>query len=104
MARDRVDLHHILEGLLPEDAQNVYFQAPEDLIMSYPCIVYKRDYSATKHADNKLYSHKLRYQVTVIDEDPDSTIPFKVAQLPESMFSRFFVTHNLNHDIYIVYF
>jgi hypothetical protein len=42
--------------------------------------------------------------VTVIDEDPDSDIPGKVAMLPMTLFNRWFAADNLNHDIYTVYF
>lgn len=82
----------------------VYFQPPANVQMVYPCIVYQRDYAVTQFADNKPYSHKKRYQVTIIDEDPNSEIPGKIADLPLSSFNRFFPVDNLNHDIYNVYF
>jgi hypothetical protein len=45
-----------------------------------------------------------RYQVTIIDRDPDSGIPEVVAGLPTSTFSRHFTVDNLNHDVYTLYF
>lgn len=72
--------------------------------MSYPAIVYNRDYQAVKYADNQVFGRTTRYQVTVIDRDPDSPIPDKVAELPMSVYVRHFTTDNLNHDIYDVYF
>jgi hypothetical protein len=42
--------------------------------------------------------------VTVIDQDPDSEIPDKVAQLPMTTFDRWFAANNLNHDVFDVYF
>lgn len=96
----RLLLHQILLSLV----SNVYFQPPEGLQMVYPCIVYQRDYADTKFADNGVYSHDKRYQVTVIDRDPDSDIPNKVAALPKCLFSRFFAADQLNHDIYNLYF
>jgi hypothetical protein len=72
--------------------------------MNYPCIVFNLDYADNKFADNLPYRHTKRYMVTVIDEDPDSLIPDKVAALPMSTFSRHFATDNLNHDIYSLYF
>lgn len=72
--------------------------------MRYPAIVYNRDFQYAAYADNDLYSRKTRYQVTVIDRDPDSLIPDKVAALPLTRYVRHFTTENLNHDIYDVYF
>jgi len=73
-------------------------------MMKYPCIVYKRDDEDVIYADNKRYRAKTRYKVTVIDEDPDSDIPDKVAELPLCAFDRNFSTENLNHDVYNLYF
>jgi hypothetical protein len=100
---NRQALHSILLGFMPEGG-NVYFQPPENIQMTYPCIVYQRDYALNLNADNGTYHHRKRYQVTIIDKDPDSDIPDKVAAMSYSAFLRFFVTDNLNHDVYNVYF
>lgn len=96
----RLDLHNILKNITP----NVYFQPPTNVQISYPCIVYKRDFADTKFADNKPYAQKRRYMITIIDQNPDSDIPGKVAALPLSLFNRFYTVDNLNHDVYSVYF
>lgn len=96
----RLELHDLLKTI----TNNVYFQPPENIQIQYPCIIYKRDFALTKFADNEPYSHKLRYMVTVIDRDPDSDIPGKVASLPMSTFNRFFTADSLNHDVYNVFF
>lgn len=83
---------------------NVYFQPPANTSMSYPCILYPFDYILTDHADNTPYKSTTRYQVTVIDEDPDSEIRDKVAALPMCAFSRYFATDNLNHYVFDIYF
>lgn len=85
-------------------SSNVYFQPPPSVSMKYPCIVYRRDYATTIFADNTPYKNKKRYQITVIDPDPDSEIPDKVAKLPMCSFDRFFTADNLNHDIYNLFF
>jgi hypothetical protein len=66
--------------------------------------MYQRDYAVTQFADNKPYSRKKRYQVTIIDEDPNSELPELIANLPLSSYDRFFAVGDLNHDIYNVYF
>lgn len=96
----RLQLHQILTALTP----NVYFTPDSNTRMSYPCIVYQRDYADTKHADNGVYSHTKRYQVTVIDHNSDSEIPDKVAALPRCLFSRFYAAEQLNHDVFNLFF
>jgi len=98
----RLEFQAVLAGIQEDLA--VYFQPPPNVAMRYPAIVYNRDFQYAAYADNDLYSRKTRYQVTVIDRDPDSLIPDKVAALPLTRYVRHFTTENLNHDIYDVYF
>lgn len=72
--------------------------------MKYPCIVYSLDSMDTKFAGNALYSLKKRYQLTVIDRDPDSGIPDLIIRLPLARFGRHFTTSGLNHTIFELYF
>lgn len=98
----RSDLHDILKTLLGSD--QVYFQPPSNVQMEYPCVVYNRDNAVVQHSDNLPYLRKVRYQVTVIDRNPDSDIPDKVAALPLCSFNRAFVADNLNHDVFQLFF
>ena len=98
----RLKLHNILVEIL--GASNVYFQPPETIKMTYPCIVYIRNSAKTDFANNFPYQYTKRYEVTVIDENPDSEIPGKVASLPMCSFSRHFTSDNLNHDVFNLYF
>lgn len=98
----RLDLQAKLLDIL--GSPHVYFQPPPSVQMQYPCIVYQRDYATTQFADDKPYIHGLRYQVTVIDRNPDSAIPAKVAALPMCSFDRFYTADNLNHNIYNLFF
>lgn len=98
----RLELQALLVELL--GSTNVYFQPPESINMKYPCIVYNRDNVIMQFADNKPYKNKKRYHITVIDQDPDSLIPDKVAALSMCTFDRFFTKDNLNHDIYRLFF
>jgi hypothetical protein len=72
--------------------------------MQYPCIVYQRYIAKTQFADGVPYVYDERYQVTVIDPNPDSTIPGKVAALPKCIKNRFYVVQNLNHDVFNLYY
>lgn len=100
--RPRLELQALLTELLGSD--KVYFQPPPGVQMKYPCIVYKRDRVNTDFADDKPYKHKRRYQVTVIDPNPDSVINDKLVMLPLCTHNRFFTADNLNHDVYTLFF
>ena len=98
----RLQLQSLLEELL--GSGEVYFQPPPNTAMQYPSIVYKMDLAETEFADNLPYRRTKRYQVTIIDQDPDSAIPDKVADLPMCLFERHFTAGNLHHHIYNLYF
>lgn len=96
----RLDLHEIFLQITPK----VYFQPPPSLQMEYPCIVYQRDSANTKFADGSPYSYTQRYQVTLIDRNPDSDILRPIALLPLTVYDRGFAANGLNHDVFILYF
>jgi hypothetical protein len=98
----RLDLQELLETIL--GSENVYFQPPPGFMMSYPCIVYNRSNIRSTHADDVPYKHDNQYAITVIDADPDSIIPGKIAALSRCAFDRHFVSDNLNHDVFNILF
>lgn len=95
-------LHQLLKEL--PGVKKVYFQADENIKMEYPCIVYERSFVETQFASNQVYRKTKRYQVTIIDRSPDSEIPEAFEQMTMWSFDRHFVTDNLHHDIYQLYF
>ncbi len=98
----RPQLQALLEARL--GSRNVYFQSPPTNAMQYPCIIYKRERIDELFANNQPYRRKHSYLVTVIDRNPDSQIPERIGALPLSSFSRSFVSENLNHDVYRLYY
>lgn len=98
--RSRLGLDEILRSIAP----NVYFQPPETIKIKYPCIVYSLDDVDIDYADNLPYMITKRYQLTVIDKDPDSLIRDRVAILPSCIFSRSFTSDNLNHYVFQIYY
>lgn len=102
MSRDRLELHSILVAALGSD--NVYFQPPESVRMSYPCIVYNRSNVDDLRANNSVYRTMTRYTVTVMDKDPDSDIYEKLLMLKYSKYDNSFRKDNLNHDILTIYY
>lgn len=97
----RKDLNDLLKVVL--GSSNVYFQPPENRVLQYPCIVYERDGDSVDHADNIPYRMKQRYQVTLIDPNPDSDAIDKLRALPLCAFNRHFATSGLNHDVFVIY-
>ena len=97
---NRLSLHTILKSIV----DNVYFQPPESLKLNYPCIVYERSSGDSQFADNHPYIHTTRYKITVIDADPDSEIPGKVARLPMCTMDMHFTKDNFNHDVFNIYY
>jgi hypothetical protein len=98
----RSQLQSSLETIL--GSRNVYFQPPTNVIMQYPCIVYSRTAADIRFANNMNYCYTKKYQVTVIDRDPSSGIPDKVANLPLCTFEQFFTADGLNHDVFSLFF
>lgn len=98
----RLKLQELLKVIL--GSGQVYFQPPNNVKMQYPCIVYRRDFASTQFASNLPYRNTKRYQVTVIDRDPDSEVPDEVAKLPLCSFVRHYTADNLNHDVFNLYF
>lgn len=96
------DLQTRLAGLV--DGVSVYFQPPPNIQMTYPAIVYSRDYLASEFADNIGYSAMFRWQITVIDPDPDSALHTELVKMPLMRYVRHYTSENLNHDIYDIYF
>lgn len=99
----RLKLQQVLKQIIKDDGE-VHFQPPENIRLSYPCIIYSRDSAWTARANNELYSKYKRYKITVIDADPDSDIPDRLAALPMCSFAAHFTADGLNHDVYNLYF
>ena len=98
----RLKLHEVLCEVL--GTRSVYYNPPESVRINYPAIVYSRKDIDNIHADDSVYGQTRVYEVTVIDEDPDSEIVGKVSRLPSCRFDRHFVSDNLNHDTFTLYF
>jgi len=98
----RTDLQTLLESIL--GSAFVYFQPPSSIIMKYPCILYERSKLDTEFANNNTYKIEKRYTITVIDKNPDSSLPDQIAMLPRCIFDRHFTVDNLNHDVFTIYF
>lgn len=102
MGRPRIELQQLLESLL--GSRNVYFQPPNGLRMNYPAITYEWEGEEVRYADNLKHLATRKYLVTIIDRDPDSVIPPRIAAMPYSSFNRSYPADDLNHVVYTLCF
>lgn len=99
---NRLELHEIFCEIL--GSRNAYFQPPESVKMSYPAIRYSRKDTKNRFANDRVYMQKDCYEVIVIDKDPDSELVKIVSMFPMCSFDRHYVSDNLNHDVFTLYF
>lgn len=96
------ELQAVFEEIL--GSRNVYYNPPASVKMSYPAIVFSRNRIEKKSANNTTYMQNHRYEVTVIDSDPDCKYISEVLKLPLCSFDRHFVSDNLHHNTFTLYY
>lgn len=72
--------------------------------MNYLAIVYSLDDIDPVYANGGVYLSPIKYSVIVIDDDPDTEIVGKVSALPLCRFVRPYVSNNLNHYVFELYY
>lgn len=86
------------------EGENVYFQPPESLKLVYPCIVYNLSGINVIRADNIPYNVAQKFDVTIMDLDPNSGRPEKfIKTFTTSAFVTHFISDNVYHDVFTVY-
>lgn len=99
----RLQLHEEFCNLLGN--RNVYFNPPESVKMKYPCIRYQLAALDQKYADNMTYIYNKKYEVTVIDTDPDSPIYDEIiTHFPMCKLDRIYIAENLYHFVITLYY
>lgn len=98
----RLELHEELCKLLGN--RNVYFNPPESVKMQYDAIRYSRAGIENVHADDSVYKQDCRYEVIAIYRNPDSDLPMKLSRLPRCSHDRQYVSDNLIHDVFTIYY
>ena len=100
---NRLSLQAALENIL--GSRNVYFQPPEDLKLTYPCILYEREKGEPFRADDSLYHYVKSYNVILIDKNPDSAYPDLIMNsFKYCTFDRFYTADNLNHYSFTLFY
>lgn len=99
----RSQLHEQLCHIL--GSRHVYFQPPETVKLIYPCIIYNLAGSAVDYADNQAYSYTNQYDVLLITKDAENSLTRDLAMaFPMIRHSRHFISDNLQHDSYTLYY
>lgn len=98
----RIDLQVLLETVL--GSRNVYFTPPNTLKLGYPCIIYSLDRINVDHADDMNYIVKKRYQIILVDKNPDSPLVDALMEIPKMEFDRQYIADGLYHFTFSLYF
>lgn len=103
----RDELHRILSEI--KGIVKVYYQPPSSEKLKYPCLIYGLEGYDTRYASNRRYLSMPRYQLTLIDYNPESIIHKHLLDLNNAngcyvKFNRYFTSDNLNHWAYDLYF
>ena len=99
---NRAEFSTILRNTL--GSNNVYFQPPSTIKMNYPAIVYSIVDLPKTNADNVCYKYDKKYQVTLIDRNPDNLIVDKLIRLPYSRFKNHSCVDGLNNYTFEIYY
>lgn len=101
----RQDFHAILVSLYESGVKPcVKYQPGPSVTLTYPAIVYKLNDIPSNWANNNPYHWDHKYEVTVIDRDPDSSLREKVVALPMCRFKTAFASENLHHFVFDIYY
>lgn len=98
----RLEFHQKLVDTL--GSSKVYFSPPESVKMTYPAVIYDCPSVSTKHANNGLYLATPKYEVILVDNNPDSGLFEKFLALPFASYVRHYVANNLDHYVFNIYF
>lgn len=101
LEQDSQELQALFEQLL--ESENVYYNPPEAMKMSYDAIRFSRTKIDLRFANNSPYKPSRRYEVIVITEDPDAAIIEKILLLPACTHDRHYVADNLHHNVFTLY-
>lgn len=91
----RLDLHEEFCEIL--ENRNVYFNPPASVKMKYPAIKYSLKEIETEYANGTIYTTRYKYEVTLIDKNPESEYVERILHLPYCRFDRQYPSDNLNH-------
>lgn len=94
-----------LDSELRSFVSNVYFQPPESIKLKYPCIIYHLRDINSNYANDITYKDMKSYELTLICADPDNNYVEDILKhFKYIRFDRHFVSDNLNHYAFVVFY
>lgn len=98
----RLELH---DELLSIFENNVYYQPPESIKLSYPCLLYSLSGGQNTRADNTSYLFTRRYELIYITRDSEHNfIEIMLKHFKHISYDRRYVSDNLYHDTFTLYY
>lgn len=99
MARKPLDdvLRDIMSDWCHDDETRTYFEPPSDTDLNYPCVIYHQSADRDRFADNIIYKSEDRYDLIVVDEDPDSKLYKEFKKLLFCSLDRIYTSEGLKH-------
>lgn len=109
MANRRLKLHNdLIDNVLEsgnEEVSRAYFQPDTSVNLIYPCVKYSLTGIDSKRADDRRYMNTDRYELTLIDYDPESPLHDKILNHFQMIsFDRAYTADGLNHKVYTLYY
>lgn len=103
--RDRIDFHAYLSSVLTGSyLTSLYFQAPENVKLNYPCIIYDYGKMNVKHANDKKYDWMHSYTLQFITRTADDPRLSVLYGLDYISFDRHYEADNLHHYMFNIYY
>lgn len=98
----RLELHDKLVSIFKE---NVFYQPPESIKLKYPCFLYELSGGQKERANNSMYIFTRRYDCMYITRDPDNEyIELLLSSFRYISYDRRYVSNNLYHDTFTIYY
>jgi len=101
MSNSRIRLDAELRAIA---GNNVYFQPPESLKINYPAIKYRLKSPSHIHADNINYITHRRYEIIVIDKNPDSLLVEQINNFRTCSCINTYSKDGLNYTVFELYY
>lgn len=98
---DRKDFHKKLEQAF---GCKCYFQPPETLKLTYPCVVYAFERFDTRRANNLNYIINERYKISFLHKDADNgTVKQVMRKFEKIAHVQHYITNGVYNDVYFIY-
>lgn len=84
----------------------LYWEPPTNKqLTGDPRVIYERDGTFTRHADNRPYQFMQRYKITIVYTNPDLELPQVIHEhFPLCSYDRDYVSDNLHHSVLVLYY